>query len=1152
MSNWDTIMARLDPVGQLPAVIETRNAVVSAGAGSGKTRVLAVRYLYLIKHRHIHPSRIACLTFTNKASAEMRERIRGMLEQCAQDDPDFAQALEAFPASCVSTLDSLCSEIARNGCSAWGIPSDFGIDEPGARNGTRLVAMEFLLAGRTKPAVASYLAANGFEMALESLQDLAAGREGLLGRAAEHFDDATQTVAITAALKSLHTRIADLLYPGRDLDTGTAALAAAWQAEASNWPPQAAWTGNPASDVLLNESYSRLAKLRKPGGKTSAAQYFNAQADSIRTLAAAAAAACTALSDPDRPAALAFAKDFLILARQHRIASGALSFADVAAIARETLLSDHLLRSWYQQRFDIIMVDEFQDDNELQKEILYLLAAGQDSQGMPGPEDLTPGKLFFVGDEKQSIYAFRNADVTVFRGLANELRRAPDKLGVHHLEKNWRSEPALIDFFNRAFSRIMPAPDEPNARIYEARFDGLRPGPPTAGVYPEIRYIETLPGDDDSFLSPVETQAWRVAELIRELVDGGVAISATTNQGKCARPSQYEDIAILFRSSAAQNTYERFLRLLGIPYSVHATAGLFVESILGDLYAVLRVATYPNDRAAQAAVLRGPFAGLSDDSIFRILEMPWETTSDWPTDTPNLTLPADDARRWSELGQTIGMVRQRADRDTIASILTELWYTRGLRWSVIKRPANAAYLEHFDYAWSLAAAADARGLRLCDFIAELECRIGEVEKMDDSPVLRESARGVALMTIHASKGLEFPVVIVPGIENTGRRTAGQPIAIGDQFGPSIRLLDGTGSRKNPVAELEKLMTGLNKHAGPVIMDQELAETTRLFYVACTRAISRLYLCAKVPSRADEEGRSFRGLLLRVWPQTGPANLAAIAAGPPQDQTVPFVVEHVPPRSLSSYHNSLSDTELDSDTKVRAVATHLAGLPSTVVAVRRSHWSVTAAAAAIETSHPVPLTDGLARFDGSQAMENGFFGDDDFGTLCHELTDTLLTDPDGRPPFSRDLERKLARLSQANREQLLASALILARGFIGSARARAAMAARDAADRAVPGALFQLEYGFTWCDGTTAQPIFLNGSIDLVYGDSREITVVDFKTDRVIRPEQHAFQLAVYRDAASDMFKRPARCFIYYLRHGIEHEILSNPQTMLHAKADFLV
>jgi ATP-dependent exoDNAse (exonuclease V) beta subunit len=407
-----------------------------------------------------------------------------------------------------------------------------------------------------------------------------------------------------------------------------------------------------------------MAKIRKPTDKSEAGLYYNNAADELRPRLEASALACAALADARRADALAFVRDFFSAAAADRAASGVLGFSDVAAMARGTLLRDKELRSWYKRRYDAIMIDEFQDNNALQKDLLYLLAERRDEtrDGVPPASALRQGALFFVGDEKQSIYAFRQADVRVFRGLAEELGRTEGSSGGHSLSTNWRSEPALIDFFNDAFSRILPAPGDPCAKDYEARFDALGSGPATADVRPAVRYIELERKRDPGYMDGDDTQAARIAALIRELVSGRLPISAKGPGGaKLARPCAYEDIAVLFRSTASQNVVERHLRLNGIPYTATNTAGLYVESIVGDLYAMLRLAAYPDDRHAYAVALRGPFARLSDDAVLTILEE--HTLEAFSFD--GALLPAEDKARYEEARFTWQGLRDRADREAL-------------------------------------------------------------------------------------------------------------------------------------------------------------------------------------------------------------------------------------------------------------------------------------------------------------------------------------------------------------------------------------------------------------------------------------------------------------------------------------------------------
>lgn len=1144
MNAWQRLVSGLEQEHQAPAVAETRSAVVSAGAGSGKTRVLAIRYLHLVKERHIQPERILCLTFTKKAAAEMSERIRGMLVDCARDDDDFAAALAAFPNSRVSTLDSFCSDIARNGCARWGVSPDFNVD-PNADEATmRALAIDFLLSRRTDPVAGSFMAANGFENALEALLGFAGDRQGLIAstRALDVFG---QDAALCARLASTHESLVGLLRGGLELEPGGGSGGRQWRDQAERLSPVPPAPERPGEIEAALAGYRAVAGLRRPTGKDAGPAYYNQVGAEAKALASMAALACEALLDGRRSGVLAMLRDFLSLASESRAASGSLGFSDVASIAVATLATDLQLRDWYKSRYDAIMVDEFQDDNDLQKRLLYYVAERRDRTD-PGrgaditPADLEPGVLFFVGDEKQSIYAFRGADVTVFRGLSQELAATRGGLGEHHLKTNWRSEPALIDFFNRTFSRIMPSPEDRSAQDFEARFDGLQAGPATVGVEPLVRYLESNEPDDDDYRSSAEAEAWQIAELVRSLVDNHVPVTGKNELGeKAARPCGYDDIAVLFKSTASQNTVERYFRLFGIPYTSASTAGLYAESILGDLYAMLRLAVYPEDRLAFAAVLRGPFARVSDRAVFMALS----SGAQGPDGLPGFdetALPPDDAARFLEARQTWRGVRQLADRVPLCRLVEYLWYDRGLRWSVLKDPAAASFLEHFDYAWSMAAAADGRGERLVDFVAGMEPLIGQLERYDEA-VLCASSRGVSLMTVHLSKGLEFPVVILPDLEAKGRNSIRSPVAQSREFGVSARLLGDDGEPRDPVGELSSSIQKLERGAGADAMDESLAETARLFYVACTRAISRLYLVGKVPRSEDAAGRSFRGLFIRAWPWAGPKSISDedFLSDRPADAPDLLGVECVPRRTKADYARLAAGNSADA--RSRALASARAEAWS--VAATRGRMSVTAAAErlaalALEQAwHPggQPASQPAAQTAGPAESADSGLCEADFGTLCHQFVEALLLDPDARPAAQGQMASALAGLPQASAHRAIEEAMRLAGGFVSSERGHQARSARQAALEHRPGAIFEIEYPFVWAGDT-----ILTGSIDLVYGDANGAVVIDFKTDRRIEPERHAFQLAVYRDAAQAMFGVGTRAFLYYLYGGVEHEIDAEP------------
>ncbi len=1159
MVYWNELLGGLDPERQLPAVRETRSAVVSAGAGSGKTRVLAVRYLYLVKERRIPPERILCMTFTKKAAAEMSERIRAMLAACAEDDPDFARALEAFPASRVSTLDAFCSEAARAGCARWGIAPDFAVDPSPDEPGLRALALDYLLERRGDPATAGFLAAVGFERATADLAGFAGGREGLVA-ADRRLDADLQERRLSEALADAHERLRDLLAAGLGMDPGSGKSALPWLEAAAAFPPAPPDAGDGEALRAARAAYDALGRLRLASGQASAAAYYNAAGKEARPLARIASLAARALGDERRRGAVETLRGFLERAAEARAASGTLSFSDVASLALATLETDLSLRDWYKSRYDAIMVDEFQDDNELQKRVLYCLAerrdlVAPDRPARVGPESLEPGILFFVGDEKQSIYAFRGADVTVFRGLAAELSRAPGGLGAHSLSVNWRSEPGLIGFFNDTFGRILPAPDDGAARDYEARFEPLGSGPPTEGARPTVTYLESNEPEDDEALPSDEAEAWRVAELIRDLVASGEPVTGKGADGrKIARPCGYDDIAVLFRSTASQNKVERYLRLLGVPYTATSTAGLYAESIVGDLYAMLRLVVYPDDRLALATALRGPLARLSDDGAFAVLaESAADSAADrdaappaspGPSEAAALNpfgrapagLSPDDEARLAAAGRTWSELRAMADREPHRRLVEHIWYDRGLRWNVLKDGSQAAFLEHFDYAWSMAAAADDRGERLVDLVADLEGRIGDVGRFDEA-ALRESSRGVSVMTVHASKGLEFPVVILPDLESRGSDRRSSALSDTRRFGPSLRLWDDeAGAAVDAIADLEAELRTLERGEGAEAMDETLAETARLFYVACTRAISRLYLVGKVPRSADPARRSFRGLLLAAWPWLGPTSQGDddFQSDRPEDAPDLLRVEYVPRRDKADYARLAAQAAEDGREKARATA---AADPFPVLG-RRARWSVTAAAAYLESlaeerflgPGAAPLA---ASAPGSPAEGAKGLAEADFGTLCHRLVEALLERPGERPGLDPPLAKALEALGAAERERSYAEALALAEAFLSSDRGRRAAAARRARLEGRAGAVFEVEYPFVWRGESPGGPAILSGSMDLLYGDDTGLVVVDFKTDARMEPARHGFQLSLYRDAAESMFSLPASAFVYYLRHGIE-------------------
>ena len=259
-------------------------------------------------------------------------------------------------------------------------------------------------------------------------------------------------------------------------------------------------------------------------------------------------------------------------------AAGLVSFADVARMAVIALRDNPSLREHYKGRFRFIMIDEFQDNNHLQKELLFLLAEKRtlSLDRVPGPAELEPDKLFFVGDEKQSIYGFRGAEVDVFKTLQREL--AAQGGSVVSLSRNYRSRPGLIAFFNRLFARVMEKPEED----FEAGFEALTPAVPPGRNPPEVTLFYKYAADcdpeegDGREFDDAESEAFAIASYVRDTVEVGslpletasapVRPATATSPCSCARPATRS-------SSSASPPSGRALRNPERPEPVHGAAG---------------------------------------------------------------------------------------------------------------------------------------------------------------------------------------------------------------------------------------------------------------------------------------------------------------------------------------------------------------------------------------------------------------------------------------------------------------------------------------------------------------------------------------------------------------------------------------------------
>jgi ATP-dependent helicase/nuclease subunit A len=753
------------------AAVDARGEVfVSAGAGTGKTTVLVERFVRAVCEEGLDVESVLVITYTRKAAGELRARIRAALH--ARGRPDLARRLDG---AWISTIHGFCSRLLRTHPFAVGIDPRFReLDEEHGMV-IRGEAFERALASfcATRDAerlrlLATY-GAQGLRRKLTGVYETlrSAGRPLTL-ELSEHAD-------VAERLAELHDEARLLATDGDCSDKQAAAAQAAL----------ALSTTNP--ERLLD-----LAGLRASGDRAAAYE-------AARKRLEQAAFDELALRDKDLLQELLdlFAAEYAA-AKQRE---SALDFEDLQLLTRDLLRDDERVREQEQLRFRALMVDEFQDTNRLQCELVDLLSGG------PLERD-----VFFVGDEFQSIYGFRHADVEVFRERrAAAAQRLP-------LARNYRSRPEVLAAVNHLFREEFGDGYQPLAASGE--FTDPVFGHPVELHVTDKRSFKEVP------LTWRDGEAKAIARRVRELVDAGVATPA--------------EIVLLFAAGTDAERYEAALRAEGLPTYRATGRGYFGQQQVVDLLAYLRLLHNRYDDEALVTVLASPFVGVSNDGLVHVRRHAGRR----PLFTGiERSLPehlCDDDER------LVRAFKQRYERLVAASARTSLErlceeivsahdYDLAVlaQWDGKRRYANLRKLMRLARSYESLRGPDVEGF--VKFIRDQEAvGASQLEAVSEE----EGADAIRLLTIHAAKGLEFKVVIVA---DAGRDTGGPPSADeiivrpDGRFG--FRVVDPKSGKKRPVLDYEAVRAAER--------EDERAERLRLYYVAMTRAIDRLIVSGAI-------------------------------------------------------------------------------------------------------------------------------------------------------------------------------------------------------------------------------------------------------------------------------------------------------------------
>ncbi len=1133
----------LDPQQQ-EAVFTSRNTVVVAGAGSGKTTVLAQRFVHLVRDERIPVDRILTLTFTRKAASEMYERIYRLLYQESEHQFVAAQ-LARFDEAQISTLDSFCGRVVRAAAGRFGVAPDYRTDELELGELARSLSLDFMVRNRRNPVLARLVAANGFDNVHgEGFARLATDYLTLVP---EQDFAGMHSRQVNALVEALENQIAELRAGAQRLlaveTEASTALDARREAIAGiRWellqpPPE-------LDEGYLTALRTRLEALlrfdRRSGKKSDPnLKAFHELGAELRGRAELIVSLGETLRLREELGELfrlvaAFRAD---LAHEKR-RRGLLSYRDVLTMAIYALAELPDIRRFFASRFDRVMIDEFQDNNEEQKRLLYLLSlderAVSDRVLDPDASLLQPEKLFFVGDEKQSIYRFRGADVRAFKGLSDELSAQGSDPVL--LRTNYRSAKGLIDFYNVLFEHVMQGDDEATRAGYEARFESLQAGPAAAEQPASVEVLyaprDDLRGESDrsEALRPDEAEAYAIAQRILQAT-AGTGRPITAADGTTTNPG-FGDIAVLLRSSGNQIIFERVFRALGIPYQTQSVRSLFLEAPAYDAYAWLRLVTVPEDRLAYAAALRSPLVGLSDDGIGVVLAHGASRRDASPFEISGslMDLPAeDDADRLARGGEIYRRLRGLADSVAHSELVSEIWYALGYRYLVLRDPSLHAYAEHYDYLLELARL-HARE-PLAAFVEALRGQLGQYQRAEDVEIDVHGRPAVQIMTIHKSKGLEFPIVFLANAGNTGRADGmgTSPFYISDEHGLTFNLPTREWAIDNRTRSNYFFQVGREEDKA-----RDRAELKRLLYVATTRAQNHLIVSGVF---TKQNYRSEDHLLNMVLRGIGadPEALATDGAesGTPDASAAGVELAPIPRVARATLYRRRGSA---SRTDLGAYAQALASVPTPERTVSRRDFSVTELAAAAD-QRPTPGQDAAGEGAGVEAAAGESRGAEDsgstealFGSLSHALVDAMVTAEDVETlPISPDvLPLDLRRrASQGELTALLPEAYKLARRFVESPWGLRLREQRGAV---------KIEEAFVLSHRSRDETVRIHGQFDFYLEEADRAVVIDLKTDQRLDPERHALQMYLYRKAAAALSGKPAVSVLHYLRHGNEYEL----------------
>lgn len=754
--------------------VNQSRVLVSAGAGSGKTRVLVERFVRLVQQKQAKLDEVLLVTFTDKAAKEMRERILKRFEE-----EQMESERDRFDLAAIGTIHSFCARLLMENQLLVPISGQFHILDQALQQ----ELLERVLSEKLDEAYQS----NQLEwLALfESY-----GFSSLLSGMGQAFSQ----------LKSL------------GLEPQQLTTESAHQEKMAEINLALAQVG--LNELKLHESLT-WEELQE----WSSLSFGRSEGDKKRTLQSALELAWEFQAEPIKNSFLNFLQQIWIAFEAEKQKQGWVGFDDFQVLTRNLLRDHPEVRQRYQKRYKFIMVDEYQDTNPLQVEILDLLRSGEND--------------YVVGDKKQAIYGFRHASISGFNDLEKIFSEGEG--AVFDLDENFRSAPEILQFVNTFFNRVW---NNDTSVTYRPLISPNQNGESVQNRV-EIALVDQEP-QGLSLKQVREMEAKWLAGRIQQLVQ--------------TKEAAYSDIVILIRSTSVLETYEKELAEAGIPFFLVSGRGFYAQQEIFDISHLLKVLAFPQSDIPLAGFLRSPFVGLKDETLALVSQWTKEKDRETPLWKGIKNIEHCEVISESEKEKIVEMLQKLALLEEKKSLYR---FSQLIEKGIALFEYGVKSLCFFDGPQRLAniqklmkVASEYENkqpqAQLTDFIAYLDRLESEEGNEEEASLEEELGDVVRIMTMHKSKGLEFPIVFAVDLGRSDLYPKGDfRFSSQGEFALKVR---------NPLTNQKEKPYWFNQlHDWE--KQKELDEKKRLFYVVATRAQQRLILVGSTKFKAKKESFS---------------------------------------------------------------------------------------------------------------------------------------------------------------------------------------------------------------------------------------------------------------------------------------------------------